>query len=113
MRFAVVGGVGEILMFLGKMMISALTALAFYCLITYVSSIAETIFEPILLIVVLMCLNLDRFHHRLRSINAFHGSLQHCDGHSFGMFHHRREQPKGEGRKGSTVCTIRTCRAHR
>lgn len=53
MRFAVVGGVGEILMFLGKMIISVLTALAFYALITYVSSIAETIFEPILLIVVM------------------------------------------------------------
>ena len=52
MRYAIVGGVGEILMFLGKIMISAATAFAFYCLVTYVTSIAETIFEPILLLVV-------------------------------------------------------------
>ena len=75
MRFAIVGGVGEILMFIGKIMISALTAFAFYCLITYVSSIAATIFEPILLIVVIFCLCVDRVHHRLCRINSFYGSV--------------------------------------
>ena len=53
MRYAVVSGVGEILMFLGKILIAAATALGFYCLITYVSAIAKTIFEPILLVVVI------------------------------------------------------------
>jgi hypothetical protein len=42
-RYAVVAGIGEIIMFLGKVLISAGTALAFYCLITYVSSIAKTV----------------------------------------------------------------------
>lgn len=75
MRYAIVGGVGEILMFLGKMMISALTALAFYCLVTYVSSIAKTIFEPILLIVVMTLFNVDCVYYWVRCINAVHGSL--------------------------------------
>ncbi len=53
MRFAVVGGVGEIIMFLGKILIAVGTAFGFYCLVTYVSAIAETIFEPILLLIVI------------------------------------------------------------
>jgi hypothetical protein len=36
-RFAVVNGVGEIIMFLGKLMIAASTTFAFYCAITYIS----------------------------------------------------------------------------
>ncbi len=54
MRFAIVGGVGEIIMFLGKILISVGTAFGFYCLVTYVSAIAETIFEPILLLIVII-----------------------------------------------------------
>lgn len=53
MRYAIVGGVGEIIMFLGKILISVGTALCFYLLVTYVSSIASTIFEPVLLVVVI------------------------------------------------------------
>lgn len=53
LRFAVVGGIGEIIMFLGKILISVGTCLAFYLLVTYVESIASTIFEPILLLIVI------------------------------------------------------------
>lgn len=52
MRYAVVGGIGEIIMFLGKILISVGTCLAFYLVVTYVQSIAETIFEPILLLII-------------------------------------------------------------
>ena len=57
MRFAVVGGIGEIIMFLGKILISVGTCLAFYLLVTYVKSIAATIFEPILLLIVNFLIN--------------------------------------------------------
>lgn len=46
LRYAVVAGVGEVIMFLGKIMIAALTTLGFYCLITYVSSIKATYLAP-------------------------------------------------------------------
>lgn len=52
LRYSVVSGVGEIIMFLGKILITAGTTLAFYCLITYVQSIAKTVLVPILLLVV-------------------------------------------------------------
>jgi len=56
MRYAIVGGIGEIIMFLGKILISIGTCLAFYLLVTYVQSIAKTILEPILLLVVIFYL---------------------------------------------------------
>lgn len=46
LRYAVVGGVGGIIMFLGKLMIAALTAGGFYLLITYVSSIRQNYLQP-------------------------------------------------------------------
>lgn len=44
-------------MFLGKLMISVATCFGFYLLITYVPSIAQTIFEPVLLIIVIFILS--------------------------------------------------------
>lgn len=46
LRYTVVGGVGAIIMFLGKLMIAALTAGGFYLLITYVSSIRQNYLQP-------------------------------------------------------------------
>lgn len=87
MRYAIVSGVGEIIMFLGKILISVITALAFYCLITYVKSIAQTIFEPILLVVVTFLLTLDRINHLLRRRNTIYGCVQYCHGYFIGLFH--------------------------
>lgn len=70
-RFGVVTGVGEILMFLGKIIISAGTALFFYALIVKVDSIAKTVFEPILLVVV-------TFSFILRLSELFHTQSQLC-----------------------------------
>lgn len=87
LRFAVVGGIGEIIMFLGKILISVGTCLAFYLLITYVSSIASTIFEPILLIIVNIDFISDCFHYRLCSFNFVHGCLQCCYGYIIGLLY--------------------------
>ena len=75
MRYAIVGGVGEIIMFLGKLMISISTTLAFYCLVTYVPSIAQTMLEPILLLIVIICLTSDRFYYGLCCFNLVYGCV--------------------------------------
>lgn len=46
LRYAIVGGVGGIIMFLGKLMIAALSAGGFYILITYVDSIRSGYLQP-------------------------------------------------------------------
>lgn len=51
-RFAVVGGVGQVIMFLGKIMIGAGTALGFYLLINYTSirnSYSQPFYQVILM----------------------------------------------------------------
>lgn len=48
MRYAIVGGIGMIIMFLGKLLIACLTAFIFYLIITYISSIQSKYSEPIL-----------------------------------------------------------------
>lgn len=48
LRYAVVGGIGTVIMFLGKLMIAALTAFLFYLFITYVNSVSRQYAEPIL-----------------------------------------------------------------
>lgn len=57
LRYAVVSGIGEVIMMIGKLLITAGTALAFYCLITYVKSIAQTVFVPILLVVIVIIIS--------------------------------------------------------
>ena len=52
LRYTVVGGVGAIIMFLGKLMIAALTAGGFYLLITYVSSIRQNYLQPFYQVIV-------------------------------------------------------------
>ncbi len=39
MRYAIVGGIGTVIMFLGKLLISVSTALIFYLFVTYVTSV--------------------------------------------------------------------------
>lgn len=53
LRYAIVGGVGSIIMFLGKLMIAALTAGGFYLLITYVSSIRQNYLQPFYQVIVI------------------------------------------------------------
>lgn len=56
MRYAIVGGIGMIIMFLGKLLIACLTAFIFYLIITYISSIQSKYSEPILQVAVLLSL---------------------------------------------------------
>ncbi len=57
MRYAIVGGVGGVIMFIGKMMIAGLTAGGFYVLISYVSSIRQNYLQPFYQVIVdyLLC----------------------------------------------------------
>lgn len=52
MRYLIVAGVGEIIMFIGKLMIAAGATACFYLLITFVDTIKENVLEPIYLLVV-------------------------------------------------------------
>ncbi len=56
-RFAVVNGVGEIIMFLGKLMIAAGTTFSFYLLITFNSSIQTNVLKPIYLLIVVFIIS--------------------------------------------------------
>ena len=51
LRYGIVEGVGEILMFLGKIIIAGLTTFLFYLLITFVSDIKSNVQEPIYLLI--------------------------------------------------------------
>jgi len=55
-RYIVVAGVGKLMMFIGQILIAVGTTAAFYCLITFVSSIKSNIIEPLYLLAVLMLL---------------------------------------------------------
>lgn len=57
LRFAVVGGVGEVIMFLGKLMIAAGTTFGFYVLITFVYSIQVNVLKPIYLLIVVFIIS--------------------------------------------------------
>lgn len=52
LRYLVVAGVGEIIMFVGKVMIALGSAGCFYVLITFVPSIKENIVEPLYMLLV-------------------------------------------------------------
>ena len=52
MRYLIVAGVGEIMMFVGKIMIAAGTTALFYVLITFIPTIKSSIIEPVYALVV-------------------------------------------------------------
>jgi hypothetical protein len=56
MRYAIVGGIGTVIMFLGKLIIAAITALGFYLLITFVTSIRQNYLQPLYQIIVIVLL---------------------------------------------------------
>jgi hypothetical protein len=53
-RYLVVAGVGKLMMFIGRILIAVGTTAAFYCLITFVTSIKSNIIEPLYLLAVLI-----------------------------------------------------------
>lgn len=54
MRYAIVGGIGAVIMFLGKIIIACLTAFGFYLLITFVTSIRQNYLQPLYQIIVFL-----------------------------------------------------------
>ena len=52
LRYAVVGGIGEIVIFLGKLLIAIATTGLFYVIITFIPSIKANILEPLFLLLV-------------------------------------------------------------
>ena len=56
MRFAIVSGVGTVLMFLGKIFIAVATAGSFYALITFVPSIQKNYLQPFYSVIVIIIL---------------------------------------------------------
>ncbi len=51
-RYTIVAGIGEILMFMGKLCIAGLTTGAFYCLITYYPAAKINVLQPIYLLII-------------------------------------------------------------
>jgi hypothetical protein len=56
LRYAVVGGIGTVIMFLGKLMIASLSAFLFYLFVSYIPSIRDQYAEPIWSVVVIFYL---------------------------------------------------------
>ena len=54
LRFAIVGGIGGVIMFLGKLIIAAATAFLFYIFVTYVTSVRNGYTEPLWQVAVLI-----------------------------------------------------------
>jgi len=56
LRYAIVGGIGTIIMFLGKLLIACLTAFLFYLFVTYIPSIHNNYASPLWSVAVLLFL---------------------------------------------------------
>lgn len=56
LRYMVVAGVGKLMMLIGQILIAVGTTAAFYCLITFVSSIKSNIIEPLYLLAIIFIL---------------------------------------------------------
>lgn len=52
LRYSIVGGIGNIIMLLGKVAIASLTAFLFYLFITYIESVRQNYTEPFLQVLV-------------------------------------------------------------
>ncbi len=57
LRYSIVSGVGSIMMFIGKLMISVGTTCAFYAFITYVYSVKVNILQPIYLLIIVFIMS--------------------------------------------------------
>lgn len=86
-RFAIVGGIGAVIMFLGKLLIACLTAFIFYLFITYVSSIRSGYTEPLLQVAVTLILILVSRSYGISDRHALHEYIRCCHGYPSTMFH--------------------------
>ena len=68
-RYMVVGGIGEIIMFIGKLLIVLATTCLFYIMITFIPEVKASILEPILMLAVNILLI-------FRLLQLFHSQLE-------------------------------------
>lgn len=86
LRYAIVGGIGSIIMFLGKIMIAAGTTAAMYAYLTYGPN---TVMGKLLFLMVIISSNSACLHLFVRCGCRFHDCLRTGYGYSVGVLHCR------------------------
>lgn len=109
-RYAVVGGIGNIIMFFGRLLITALTVLGVYLYFNFAPGLR--IMSPLLMLLVHHSSNPDCCHLCLCHWNHLHVCLLPCHGLYACLFHRRRDLPAVEERQGPKTCTTRTPLTH-
>ena len=74
-RYMIVGGVGEIIMFIGKLLIASGTAFVFYILVTFITELKQNIIEPLFLMLVNIFHKVDCLHFGIWSRHGLHVCL--------------------------------------
>lgn len=87
LRYMIVAGVGEIMMFLGKVLIAILTGVLFYIIITFTSEFSANILQPVLMSGVNFANNLGGGGDWVCRGNGLHGYLRSRYGYSSGLLH--------------------------
>lgn len=98
MRFALVGGLGGLFIFIGKFCITITTTMIFYYIITTQSYFKDQLFSPVLPTLVRVWAYLDCVHHCLRNIGAVHDDIRNGLRHGFAVLHIRRGAEQTERR---------------
>lgn len=75
LRYAVVSGIGEIIMFLGKLLIASTTVAASYLMITFDTTASTSIQEPITMLIVIFYFILVDWHNCLCHFNGLYVHL--------------------------------------
>lgn len=96
LRYAIVGGIGSIIMFLGKLMIAFGTTLAMYAYLTYAPN---TVMGKLLFLFVIPYYNLAYIHLFVRCSSGLYDSLLLGHGLPPGLLYRRLDQPKEQWRE--------------
>jgi predicted ribosomally synthesized peptide with SipW-like signal peptide len=86
-RYAVVGGIGEVIMFLGKLLVAGGTTAAMYAYLTYGNSV---VMGKLLFLLVRLIINTGRLHLRLCCWSSLYDCIFNGYGHATGLLHSRR-----------------------
>lgn len=108
LRYMVVAGVGKLMMLIGQILIAVATTAAFYCLITFVSSIKSNIIEPLYLLAVLLFLYLDCLHHLRSYWSLLYVSIRFSSRYYPCLLHCRLNESSCQRIKSSSVWSKRT-----
>lgn len=97
LRYAVVSGIGGIIMFLGKVAIAAASTAAMYAYLTYGT---HTVMGKLLFLLVQTYVISARVHLFVRSCSRVHDRVRSGYGCLVGLLHRRRDQRQEQRRKG-------------